>query len=142
MRVHTRCNGLALFAFAALGLGALAARRFRALGAARLAAARLACRRRATRRLAWRRRAALRFACRSFGAARLARRALGCALLLRRNLGTRLASFGQTDRYRLLAALDRLAGAPALQRATLALMHRFLDFAGRLFSILSHVHLR
>src|SRR6476620_1314966 len=48
------------------------------------------------------------------------------------SLGTRL---GQSDRDRLLAALDRLAGATALQGAGLALLHRAFDVSGSLLGI-------
>src|SRR5204862_6367322 len=43
--------------------------------------------------------------------------------------------FGQSDRDRLLAALDLLAGAPALQGAGLALLRRAADLGGSLLGI-------
>src|SRR5437879_9583055 len=47
--------------------------------------------------------------------------------LLLRHPGAALARLGQADRNRLLAALDLPAGAAALQRAGLALLHGAAD---------------
>src|SRR3954454_2008385 len=77
-----------------------------------------------------------------FGCARLlcdrffcARLACGfsAALLFRRNFSACFARFRQTDGDGLLTALDRLAGASALQCSTLTFVHRLLDFARSLF---------
>src|SRR5207253_398395 len=57
---------------------------------------------------------------------------------LPRHLGAGLARLGQADRDRLLAALHRLAGAAALQRAVLALVHRAFHLALRFLSITGH----
>src|SRR3954469_6429380 len=60
--------------------------------------------------------------------------ALFAALFLR-HLLARPARFGKSDRDRLLAALDLLAGTAALQRALFAFLHRAFDFLGRAFGI-------
>src|SRR5712671_5149695 len=57
---------------------------------------------------------------------------LGCLLRHLLAFGPRL---GKSDRDRLLAALDRPAGAAALQGACLALLHRAFDVGGSLFGI-------
>src|SRR5213076_3386753 len=49
-------------------------------------------------------------------------------LLPLRHLAAGAAGLGQADRDRLLAALHRLAGAAALQRPLLPLVHRLLHF--------------
>jgi Ku protein len=59
------------------------------------------------------------------------------ARLLLRHLLSRFSCLRKTDRDRLLAALDLLARAAALQRAGLALLHRALDLGGRAFGIFS-----
>src|SRR5258708_26114342 len=66
------------------------------------------------------------------------RSALRRRRLLPRHLGARLARLGEADRDRLLAALHRLAGAAALQRAVLALVHRAFHLALRFLSITGH----
>ncbi len=57
--------------------------------------------------------------------------------LLLRDFLSLFSRFGKPDRDRLLAALDLLAGAAALQGARLALLHRALDLGGRAFGIFS-----
>src|SRR5262249_11480741 len=63
---------------------------------------------------------------------------LASAVLLGRHLAAGPARFGKADRDRLLSALHRLAGAAALQRAPLALVHRLLDLFRRLVAIRCH----
>ena len=63
------------------------------------------------------------------------------AVLFLRHPGARLACFRQSDRDRLLAALDLSAGTAALQRPFLALLHRAFDAARCFLRIFSrHVH--
>ena len=73
------------------------------------------------------------------GRALLGRALLRGALLRRRHLVAFAARLGQADRDRLLLARHLLAGAAALQRAVLALVHRFVDLVRRLLAIRCHV---
>src|SRR5450759_4776071 len=66
----------------------------------------------------------------------LLRRLLFLRGLLRHLLAFR-PRLGKADRDRLLAALDLAAGAAALQRTGLALLHRAPDLGGCLFRIFS-----
>src|SRR6185369_12162556 len=77
---------------------------------------------------------------RALASGRLARAAglLRRAVLLRRHFAAGLPRLRQADRDRLLLALHRLAGAAALQRAALALVHRLLDLFRRLVAIRCH----
>src|SRR5262245_17632606 len=59
------------------------------------------------------------------------------AAALLRDLRARFSRLGQTDRNRLLAARDLLARAAGLQGPALALVHRALDLALSLLSVLA-----
>src|SRR5437868_391839 len=60
--------------------------------------------------------------------------------LLLGDLRAGAAGFREADGDRLLTALHALAGAPALQRAALALVHRALDLLPRLLAVLGHAY--
>src|SRR4029450_8494623 len=64
-------------------------------------------------------------------------RPLALAGFLARHLGAFLARLRQANRDRLLAALDRSAGATTLQRAVLALVHRPFDARLRFHAVSS-----
>ena len=74
---------------------------------------------------------------RGLSARRLRRRLLRRAFL-GRHLAAFLARLGEADRDRLLLAGHLLAGAAALQRSLLALVHRLLDLVRRLLAIRCH----
>lgn len=60
----------------------------------------------------------------------------------RRHLAARASRFGQSDRDRLFAAGNLLAGTAALQRARLELLHYLLDFLRRLLAVFARCFYR